>query len=476
VSNVSELTSRPVLLVGLLGLVAVFLVAAILQPFDRTENSGRTENPGPPNRPNVLIFITDDQRPESMEAMPKTSRYFVNEGRWYPNAFATTPVCCPSRASIFTGRFVHNHDVKKFTPYELDQATTLQAILRASGYRTGFFGKYLNAWSLSDVPPHFDDWAFFPQSSREAYFGLGWRAGEGITDVERYSTDYLGDRALRFLKQGTRENPESPWLMFISTPAAHLPFSPEGEFRDEPVGTWEGNDAVFEQDLSDKPEAIQRPVKGKCSFTCGRRVRELQNRTLMSVDSMVDRVMGELTELGQADNTIAFFVSDNGMMWGEHGVRNKRWPYTESVQVPLGVRWPARLEPGIDERLVATVDIVPTVLDATGGAPDRLSEVDGRSLLEDQWERDEMLLEHWPSTTVPGYGSIRTENYQYVEYYARNMRRVTFREYYDLSADPWQLENLLARPNQAGSPNDATLRDLSLRLKRLRRCEGQTCP
>ena len=138
--------------------------------------------------------------------------------------------------------------------------------------------------------------------------------------------------------------------------------------------------------------------------------------------------------------------------------------------------WPSRLEPGVDEGLVATVDIGPTVLDAGGVSAGDPLEMDGRSLLDERWARDEMLLEHWSSSTVPGYASIRTAEYQYIEYYAKNMRRVTFREYYDLATDPRQLENLLAGPNQSGAPDGATLRELSLTLNRLRRCQGQTCP
>jgi arylsulfatase A-like enzyme len=470
-------SSRPILIVGLSILVALILVALVLQPFKGSGSSGEPSASGETrDLPNVLIFITDDQRVEAMEALPETSRYFKDEGIWYPNAFATTPVCCPSRASIFTGQFVHNHGVKQFQPYELDQTTTLQAALQDSGYRTGFFGKYLNSWSLADDPPHFDEWAFFPQSTRRTYLGRRWRVDDRITNVGKYSTESLGDSAVDFIKKASAETTETPWLMYVSTPAAHLPFVAQQEFRDAPVEPWEGNDAVFERDKSDKPPWVRQPTKGKCNFRCGQRTRRQQFRTLMSVDSMVGRVMRQLTALDQAENTIAFFVSDNGIMWGEHGVANKRWPYSASVRVPLGVRWPAGLDPGSDERLVATVDIAPTVLDAVGVSSANEHEMDGRSLLDQEWERDEMLLEHWPAGPVPAYASILGEDHQYVEYYARNLRRVIFREYYDLANDPWQLENLLAEPAGAGSPDRATLRALSRRLNELRRCQEEACP
>src|SRR5918999_4528185 len=141
-----------------------------------TGSRGSVDPPGDVDRgpPNVLVFITDDQRADSMDAMPLTSKWFREEGRWYPNAFALTPVCCPSRASIFSGRFTHNHGVKQFTPYKLDQRSPVQAYLQGHGYRTAMYGKYLNAFSLASDPPFFDDWAVFPQSTRGTYLGGSW--------------------------------------------------------------------------------------------------------------------------------------------------------------------------------------------------------------------------------------------------------------------------------------------------------------
>ncbi len=464
------------LLFALLIAVTVVLTALLLPPFGGRDTTDTGPPTAPEGAPNVLVFVTDDQRPESMEAMPQTSRYFRDEGRWYPNGFATTPICCPSRASIFSGQFVHNHGVKNFTPYELQQTTTLQAVLQANGYRTGFFGKYLNRWEHEDDPPHFDDWAFFHQANTRTYAGGEYNVAGEVTEVDEYSTHFLGDRAIDFLEGGEADGDSRPWLMYVSTPAAHTPYIAETEFENAPVPDWEGNEAVFEEDLSDKPAHVRDPYKGNCDFRCGQDVREQQHRTLMSVDVMVDAIMTKLEELDQADNTLAFFVSDNGIMWGEHGVGNKRWPYRQSVNVPFGVRWPAKIEPGVDHRLVAMVDIAPTAVDAAGARPAAEVEMDGRSLLDRKWERTEMLLEHWPSKTVPGYGSLWSKDYQYVEYYARNMNKVIYREYFDLVDDPWQLKNLLAGAANTRRPNDDTLRKLSRRLRELRVCKGDGCP
>lgn len=464
--------SRSFLLPGLLTVAALVLVVALVQPFG--EGDASDENPTREPVPNIVIFVTDDQRTESMEVMPQTSKYFVDEGAWFPNAFSTTPVCCPARASIFSGRFVHNHGVEYFTPYELDQDTTLQARLQANGYRTAFYGKYLNGWRVKDNPPFFDDWATFPQSNSATYAGRQYNVRGNIVDGGKYSTHFLRDRAFRFLERADAESDTRPWLMYISTPAAHLPFVAESRFADAPVGRWNGNDAVLEEDLSDKPLHVQQPTKGKCDLECGRSVRRQQHRTLMSVDVMVDEVMRKLEELGQADNTLALFVSDNGIMWGEHGLANKRFPYRPSVNVPFGMRWPNEITPGVDERLVSIVDIAPTALDASGAESETGTEMDGRSLL-DKWRRKEMLLEHWSSTTVPAYGSLWGNDYQYVEYYNRKQSRVIFREYFDLEQDPWQLENLIA-PGNLDRPGKRKLANLSKRLDGFRTCEGSDCP
>jgi arylsulfatase A-like enzyme len=380
---------------GASGIGVAWVIAAVLMT-SCTGSRGSVTSRGDAEQspPNVLVFITDDQRADSMEAMPLTSKWFKEEGRWYPNAFSLTPVCCPSRASIFSGRYTHNHGVKQFTPYRLDQRSTIQAYLQSSGYRTAFYGKYLNAFSLASDPPFFDDWAVFPQSTKDTYLGGSWNVNGTRREVSEYSTDYLRRRALEFVEES-----EGPWLVFISTPQPHLPLLPEPEFEDVAVPEWEGNDAVFERDLSDKPEHVRHPFRGKCGLACGRKTRAGQYRTLMSVDKLVDDVMTTLDERGEAEDTIAFFLSDNGFLWGEHGVSNKRMPYAPSTKIPFGMRWPAQVEPGTDERFVATIDIGPTVLKAAGIPQRTRLPMDGRSLLSSDWEREEILIEHWPAKT-----------------------------------------------------------------------------
>ena len=204
------------------------------------------------------------------------------------------------------------------------------------------------------------------------------------------------------------------------------------------------------------------------------RVRTRQLQTLMSVDDLVQAVFMELTKLHEATNTLAFFLSDNGYLWGEHRlVADKRWPYTESVGVPLLVRWPGHFPSGaVDERLAANIDVAPTIVQAAGLPSGQ--DLDGRSLLKPT-RRTQLLLEYWSAYgNVPGWASLRTSSYQYTEYYMIVGRsRVTFREYYDLSTDPDELVNLLHDGTHA---NDPDVGALHAALVRASSCHGTSGP
>jgi arylsulfatase A-like enzyme len=206
---------------------------------------------------------------------------------------------------------------------------------------------------------------------------------------------------------------------------------------------------MFEEDRSDKPPEVQQPPVRPGWVE---RIRRRQLKTLMSIDDLMDRLFDELEGAGASENTLVIFTSDNGFLWGEHGRTGKRYPYQDSVQVPLLAWWPGHIAGGSDERLVANIDIAPTVLDAAGIEPEHV--VDGRSLLDPSLERDRLLLEYFrrEGRETPHWASLMTDAYQYVEYYADDRLVPNFREYYDLASDPWQLENLLGNDSVADDP------------------------
>jgi arylsulfatase A-like enzyme len=459
--------------------IAVFLTAI---PFVLSGQVGRwlrgeagSSTPEPPARPNVLIIVTDDQRTETLDEMPRTLAWMGRGGIRFTNAFATTPYCCPSRASIFTGQFVHNHGIThtmEGDPGRLDQRSTLQFHLRRAGYRTAIFGKYLNKWPLRRDPPWFDDWAVFSKGIPGGYSGGRWNVDGRVRNVRQYSTTFIRQRTMRFLR-ASEVTDERPWFLYLAPFAPHWPSIPEAKYRNSAVTAWNGNPAISEKDRRDKPMFVR---KWKKDLEEGTNIRLRQVRTLMSVDDLVDGILELMDRLGEGQNTLAFFLSDNGLLWGEHGMTRKLVPYTPSVSIPLLMRWPARTAGGLEDgRLAANIDIAPTVMEAARLDPDPDAPMDGRSLLAAPG-RDRLLLEFWATDYAPTWASLRTEGYQYIEYYDRK-GSVQFREYYDLRWDPWQLENLL-RDGVRG--NEPDVGKMTAQLYRDRSCRGVTgtrsCP
>ena len=457
---------------------AIGLAAAVaaLGTFPPTGPAARAQTTPGPGRPNVLLIITDDQRIESMGPMRKTRAWFKRGGTEYANAFATTPLCCPSRASIFTGRYAHNHLVRtNADAAELAPRSTLAYYLRQDGYQTAIVGKYLNSWT--GQPSHFEQWHTF--ENRSGYKNVPFNSNGVIHRVKRYSTDYLSSRA-RTLVRGFESQDAKPWFMVVGTWAPHTPANAEKKYRRTKVGGWAGNPAVFEEDRSDKPSFVQDK---EAVFKGGKKLRTRQLRTLKSVDDLVDRVFGTMSLMGETGDTLAFFVSDNGIAWAEHGMKTKATPYFPAVRVPMFARWPGHVPAGVQEAgLVANVDIAPTVLEAAGVASDPAVPLDGRSLLS-PFQRDRLLLEFQGGNNQPGvptWAANLTADAQYVEYYDDATGAVSFREYYDLINDPYQLTNLLGDVDPTNDPPPDEQTRLSLRLSRDRQCLGregsQACP
>jgi arylsulfatase A-like enzyme len=424
-------------------------------------------------RPNVLIIITDDQRErDEMVVMPETLRIFGEGGTRFTHAFASTPQCCPSRASIFTGRYAHNTGVRRNQDgLKLNEMVTLQRYLQqGAGYRTALVGRYLNSWDTAEDPPFFDKWALF----RAGYYDNEFNVNGELSDVDGYATDFIAEQSTEFLEEFEAEDDEQRWLMYVTVSAPHYPFFSSDEYADAEVPEWESNPALEEDRVGDKAGFV-----ADVGFTSeqGAAIYAKQLRTLMSADDLVASVFDKLEELGEDEETLAFFVSDNGMLLGEHGLYAKRLPYTESIHVPFFVRWPGRVEPGAtDDRIVGNIDIAPSVLDVAGLPPELQLEQDGRSLFG-PLERSHILTEQWGSWSShrPTWASIRTREYQYIQYYFKN-GELRFREFYDLVDDPWQTKNVLGDADESNDPSPVVIKQLETQLERDRQCAGLTCP
>ena len=385
---------------------------------------------------NVIWILTDDQRADTLWAMPELTARLVGEGVRFTDANVTTPLCCPSRASLYSGGYLPaevgvltnrapNGGFKMFTG-----GPTLAERAREAGYRTGFFGKYLNGSDTLErltVPAGWEQFTMLrsPFDYNEPRFFEG-SAGEEAVPVEpgMYLTDVIADQALTFIQQN-----DEPYFVTINHFAPHTPIKVNG--RDRALHTeYEWRPESFGEDLSDKPAWVhdaQLEVGAEDDT-----IRD-QLQALAAVDRGIGRLLDALAERGDLEHTVVFFFSDNGMSWLEHGMWGKGMPYTPSLMVPLVVRAPG-IAPGVHDGLVAANLDVPTTTQILLGLSPRGQ---GQDLLP--------MLQGMPSThsslpianftaVRPYWSGILTEDWKYVEYTTGE------EELYDRQTDPDELD------------------------------------
>lgn len=414
-------------------------------------------------RPNVLVIVSDDQRADTLLAMPKTRRSLADRGIRFVNNVVTTPLCCPSRATIYSGKYAHNHGVwdNQNTTGRLDTTETVQSVLKDEGYFTAHVDRYLNNWrAWTSAPRDFDLYAVQLGPS-------AWGPFEALVNGRRvhvadYTTDWIADEALGFATRFEAWDDTRPWLMFVTTRAPHVPATPERRYADAPVERFSPPPS-FREDLSDK--AWLEPF-ASARVEQIRRQRRDQMRSLRSIDDLVDRLVSSLEDLGELRDTLIVYTSDNGYFWGEHGLVGKRWPYDESLRVPLLLRWDAGglLDGSTRRDLVANIDIAPTIYDAAGIAPPY--PVDGRSLLS-RARRRAILIEYREvveNPDVPSYLGLWSPGKVFLRFPEAGRSELYRRD------DPWQLHN-----EYSDGRGPRTRRYLQ-RLRAWSRCVGDSCP
>lgn len=402
-------------------------------------------------RPNIIVIVSDDQRWDSLWAMPILTSTLGDKGVTFANAFVPNAVCCPSRASILTGTYSHTNGVwtNQNGPYggftSFDDSSTLATWLQASGYRTALMGKYLNGYQQPGretlyVPPGWDRWWSFVGGK---YYGYTVNDDGALrtygTEESDYVMDAMTDEAEAFIRGS-----EDPFFLFFTPKAPHLPATPAARHADafpdlEAFRPPSWNEAG----VKDKPKWVQRLAKLSTAEIAATDAKRLDMyRSLLALDESVGRIVQTLEETGELQNTMIMFISDNGYSWGEHRWVKKSNPYEEVIRVPLLIRYDAMTSGGWDEeRFALNIDLAPTIAEVAGvEAP----AMDGKSLvpiLQGQvpdWRRD-FLIEHY-GVRVPSYCGVRADQRTYV-YYSTGEQ-----ELYDLSADPYQLINVAGRP------------------------------
>jgi arylsulfatase A-like enzyme len=432
---------------------------------------------GGSSRPNVILIITDDQTAGTVSraTMPHTWRWLWQGGRTYPNFSISDPLCCPSRMTIMTGRYAHNTGVidnlSSRISFHPDMQSAVQCYLKDAGYRTAFFGKYLNGWNFGRRPPCTDQYAITPG---ERHYGLSFRTNTGVVKPDGWDDTYVTGRSLDFLKTKAGDN---PWFMTVSLMAPHSPYTPLPAASDAPVPPPTISPSVGQSDLSGMYDVVRRHAKVRRYDT---RVWDGEIRMLRTVDSEVEQIREALDDRGDLDNTIVMYVSDNGLLLGEHRLEGKRLPYPEATGVPFALSAPGDIPEGsVDRRLTSNVDIAATILAAADPEAALRYPLDGYSLLDGSWKRK---LEYEESYNVrpdkhwePPWRSIRDGDFQFIEWLSQTFPEHTvWREYYDLRTDPYELDNLL---HDGTTANDPRVQHLHKLLVKAAFCAGHpSCP
>jgi N-acetylglucosamine-6-sulfatase len=422
-------------------------------------------------RPNIIVVLTDDQPFHTVDYMPAVKKQLMAGGVVFENGFVTTPLCCPSRVSILSGQYVHNHKV--YTDrmpmggaQKFNAATSMSIWLKQAGYRTAYFGKYLNGYEdlvpRRIVPPGWDEWKVFFAKNISAdddvgnlqyFFDFSRSENGAVVKYPRskanFSADVITNDALAFI----RDERETPFFMILGYYNPHSPYVSAPRHKDtfragEDYWDWvQYRPPNFnEEDIRDKPDYIGKlsPLSPEDIDTAHKQIL----RSLLSVDDGVASVIEALEKAGLSKNTIIVYVSDNGMTLGDHrfGV-TKNCPYEACIKVPFIVYAPGYYAPRTDMHLVANIDLAPTIAEWAGvSAPDYVDGASMKSLLEDSssaW-REDILLEHWPTeegvgSMIPEFYSVRTMEWKYTEYGTGE------KELYDLVNDPYELQNLAGK-------------------------------
>ncbi|MCP4962078.1 MAG: sulfatase [Actinomycetia bacterium] len=421
-----------------------------------------------PEGPNIIVINLDDARPEALEVMPNVQQWLVDAGTSYVNAYVAVPSCCPSRAALMTGQYGHNNGQQDQSTPSMNEDESIQRYLFDAGYFTAHTGKYLHYFETDERAPNWDRWTYF----RGGYYDVWVNVDGTVFQSPLISTDLTFDSAVAYLDSFDQLDDDRPFYIQVAPIAPHSPWIPEPKYADAPVPEWDPSPAVGEADRSDKPPWVRYTDH---SLEQGAINRTQQLRTLMTVDDQVEHLMQRLDDLGELDNTLVIFTSDNGFFWGEHGRRSKFLPYNEANEVPFVVRWPGSVDAGTtSSELVSHVDILPTVLAAAGVQAGHV--VDGRDILDPEFIRSDLLVEYWEDEAngnfIPTWASVRNEVRVYSEYYDES-GEVVFVEYYDLVNDPWEMTNLLSDGNPENDPPVAAVSSL---LGDARTCTGASCP
>jgi N-acetylglucosamine-6-sulfatase len=418
----------------------------------------------PVRRPNIVFVLTDDLSWNLVQYMPHVLK-MQKDGVTFTNYFVTDSLCCPSRSSIFTGRYPHDTGV--FTNTGKDggylvfrdrgnQQATFATALSAAGYRTAMSGKYLNGYlpARHPVAPGWTSWAVAGNGYPEFSYNLNQDGkvvhyGNAPTD---YLTDVVSGLGVRFIKQAAG----APFVIEIATFAPHAPYTPAPRDADALPGLRAPRTPAFDAapDANAPKWLSAHPPLSIADMANIDKDFRKRAQSVLAVDAMIGELQAAVAAIGEENNTYFIFSSDNGYHMGEHRLRpGKMTPYDTDIRVPLVVTGPGVPAGRTVEEIVMNIDLYPTFTELAGAAVP--AGVDGRSLVPllhgqkvTEWRTAALVEHHGPhndpsdpdapaarSGNPTTYEAIRMRTSLYVEYADGE------KEYHDLSADPYELRN-----------------------------------
>lgn len=447
--------------------------------------AGLEELPGPADRPNVVLILTDDQRWDALGSMghpflktPNLDR-LAREGIRFENAFCTTSLCSPSRASLLSGLYVHAHGVlNNFTDYPAGLASFPRR-LQESGYETAYIGKWHMGENSDDPRPGFDYW--MSHKGQGNYFDTTFNINGERQLLRGYYTHRVTEKAIEWIRRPRR----GPFLLILGHKAPHGPFVPEPKYerafdtveirRPPTAGDPGGGKPAWVRQRVTTFHGIDGPIYRACGMKGYEEFVRAYYGTILSVDDSVGEVYRALEGTGQLDRTLLIFTADNGYLLGEHGALDKRAMWEESIRVPLLVRYPllARGPRGVRE-MVLHIDMAPAILEICGARP--LEGIHGASwkgLLTGEtrawrrsWYYSYNYEKEFPYT--PNVRGVRTDDWKYIRYpHGDGGPDRHLEELYHLKEDPFETRNLRGDPAHAGR-----LAELRAELERLMAAAG----
>jgi N-acetylglucosamine-6-sulfatase len=523
--------TRRILFVAVYALLGVAVACALSACFPSAEGKQAENQKQEPKSPNVILILTDDLavndlNPRALRHMPNLESLLIDKGTTFDNAFVTNSLCCPSRATILRGQYTHNHEILSNDPprggfqkfrFLGHENSTMATWVKEQGYRTAFFGKYLNGYKETYIPPGWDEWYAVTGN----YLSHTFNENGHLVNYEPesyYDTDVMSDKASDYITRTAGADPpfftaDRPFLMWIGTKAPHQPATPAPRDDDSyPAISLPHPPSFDEKDVSDKPGWVSdNPPLSKEQKRYMEELYRKRLQSMLAVDDMIGDLVGALHDSGELDNTYIVFTSDNGFHLGQHRLGAGKWtPYEEDIRVPLIVRGPGVPEGETLHHMVLNNDLAPTFADLAGS--DIPSFVDGRSLvplltddpkpladwrqrfvIESVAERSgvphppfitestvvplltgDPLPGNWRRTSAasaqsseewgrPWLKALRTKNYLYVDY------KTGEHELYDMRKDPYELNNMYAT-----APPEITQR-LEAQLDALRQCSAAQC-